>query len=360
MHNQKVKAFLRKRSFVITGGMALLAILAAFLIGAVLMLLMGINPIRAYHFFLYGAFGNIYGFGETINKFTPLLCCALSFAIAQKSGFFNLGSEGQLYAGALCSVLVASHMQGAPAILTVAVSIVAGMAGGAVLSTIAGLLRIWFGANELLTTMMLNYIMQYVIALLVSGALKNRNSSMEQTPPIPAGAQLPVILKNSRLHAGIFIALAALFLVWFLQQRTVPGFEMRLSGINRNAAKYAGVRETRALLIVIVLCGALAGLGGSMELLGNQYKLMNGFSNNYGFDGIGIAVMGQYQPIGILLSTLLFAAFRTGTAAMQRGMGVPTPILYILQGVVVIAVITSNYFVGRIKNALVEGRAIEE
>ncbi len=360
MHNQKVKAFLRKRSFLITGGMALLAILVALIIGAILMLLIGINPIRAYHFFIYGVFGNTYGFGETINKFTPLLCCALSFSIAQKSGFFNLGSEGQFMAGALCSILVAANMGGAPTILILAVSILAGIVGGAILSSIAGLLRIFFNANELLSTMMLNYIMQYVIALLVSGVLKNPSSSMEQSSPIPSSAQLPVILEGSRLHAGIFISLAALLLVWFLQQRTVAGFEMRLSGINKMAARYAGVKEKRALIIVIIICGALAGLGGSLELLGNQYKLMNGFSNSFGFDGIGIAVMGQYNPIGIVLSTLLFAAFRTGTASMQRGMGVPTPLLFILQGVVIIAVITSNYYVGRIKNALVEGRSMEE
>lgn len=357
---QGFKAFLRKRSFLITGGMAIIAVLGAMLIGGILILCMGINPIKAYHHFFWGVFGNAYGFGETMNKFTPLLCSAMSFSIAQKSGFFNLGSEGQFTAGALCAILVASNVGGMPSLVSIPLCILAGILGGAVLSTIAGLLRIFFNANELLSTMMLNYIMQYVIALLVSGAMKNPSSNMEQTPPIPDTTKLPIVLGDSRLHAGIFIALAALFLMWFLQQRTVLGFEMRLSGINAKAALYAGVKQQRALIIVIVLCGALAGLGGTLELMGNQYKLMGGFSNGYGFDGIGIAVMGQHHPAGILLSTLLFAAFRTGTASMQRGMGVPTPILYILQGVVIIAVITSNYFVGRIKNALVEGRSLEE
>lgn len=356
MRNQNLKAFLRKRSFLITGGMAAIAILAAMLIGGLLILMIGIDPILAYRYFFYGVFGNAYGFGETINKFTPLLCCALGFSIAQKSGFFNLGGEGQFYAGALCAALAAPHMDGLPAAAAISLPILAGILGGALLSAIAGALRIAFGANELLTTLMLNYIMSYLIALLVSGVMKNPNSSMEQTVPIPESARLPVLLGSSRLHAGIFIALAALLLVWFLHQRTVAGFEMRLSGINPKAARYAGVNEKRSLIIVILVSGALAGLGGALELQGNQYKLMSGFSNNFGFDGIGIAVMGQYTPVGIFLSTVLFAALRVGTSSMQRGVNVPTPILYILQGVIIISVIVSNYFVRRIKDSLVEGR----
>lgn len=356
MHNQGFKAFLRKRSFLITGGMALIAILLAMLVGGLLILLIGINPILAYRYFFYGAFGNIYGFGETINKFTPLLCCALGFSIANKSGFFNLGGEGQFYAGALCAALVAAHMDGVPTVVGVALPVLAGIAGGALLSSIAGALKILFNANELLSTMMFNYIMQYLIALLVSGALKNPNSSMEQTVPIPDAARLPALIEGSRLHTGFFIAVAALLLVWFLHQRTVLGFEMRLSGTNPKSARYAGVNERRSLIIVILVSGALAGLGGALELQGNQYKLMSGFSNNFGFDGIGIAVMGQYTPVGIFLSTLLFAALRVGTGSMQRGVGVPTPILYILQGVIIISVIVSNYFVRRIKDSLTEGR----
>ena len=147
MRNQGFTAFMRKRSFLITGGMALVAILAAFIIGGVLILLMGINPIEAYGHFFYGVFGNVYTFGETMNKFTPLLCCAMSFSIAMKSGFFNMGSEGQFLAGGLCSAIVAINMPDAPAFVIVLLSIFAGMAGGAVLSSIAGILKIAFGAN---------------------------------------------------------------------------------------------------------------------------------------------------------------------------------------------------------------------
>jgi len=358
MHREKFKSFLQKRSFLITGGMAILAIFIAMVVGGILIFMIGINPFAAYQSFFRGIFGSVYGFGETMNKFTPLLCCALSFSLAQKSGFFNLGSEGQLYMGALCSVLMASHLSDMPAVPAIFFSVLAGIFGGAALSLVAGILKILFDANELLTTMMLNYIMTYIIALLVSGAMKDPQSAMEQTASVPANTRLPSVLTDSRLHAGLFIALAVLILVWFLHQRTVRGFEMRLSGINPKSAHYAGVNEKRALIIAIIVSGALSGLGGSLELLGNQYKLMDGFSNNFGFDGIGIAVMGQYNPIGILLSAFLFAALRIGTSSMQRSMKVPTPLLYILQGIIIIAVIVSNYYVRRIKDSLVEGRPV--
>ena len=356
MHKQTWKAFLRKRSFLITGGMAVIAILIAMLIGGLLILAIGIDPILAYRYFFYGTFGNVYGFGETINKFTPLLCCALGFAIANKSGFFNLGGEGQFYAGALCSAVLVPFMDGLPTVVAIAIPILGGIVGGAILSAVAGALRIFFNASELLTTLMLNYIMSYIITLLVSGVMKNPESSMEQTTPILESTRLPILLGGSRLHAGFFIALVALILIWFLQQRTTLGFEMRLSGINPKSARYAGVNAKRSLICVILVSGALAGLGGALELQGNQYKLMAGFSNNFGFDGIGIAVMGQYSPVGIFLASLLFAALRVGTSSMQRGVNVPTPLLYILQGIIIISVIVSNYFVRRIKDSLVEGR----
>ncbi len=359
MQKRTMKSILQKHTFIITGGMALLALLVAMVIGGILILAMGINPIEAYGYFFYGVFGNVYGFGETVNKFTPLLCCALTFSIANKSGFFNLGSEGQLYAGALLSVLVAAQMEGAPMPLAIAACVLAGMFGGALLSAIAGVLRIFFNANELLSTMMLNYNKTYLIALVVSGVLKNPDSSMEQTVPVPEAARLPIMLEGSRLHAGVLIAIVVLVLVSFLRQRTVAGYEMRLSGLNPKAARYAGVNEKRSLIIVILISGALSGLAGSLELMGNQYKLMSGFSNGFGFDGIGIAVMGRHSTVGIFLSAFLFAALRTGTSSMQRGMDVPTPILYILQGVIIIAVIVSNYFVDRIKESLIEGRGQE-
>jgi len=359
--NLTLKTSLQKRSnLIITGGIAFFAILLAAVIGGVIIALMGINPGDAYRHFLAGAFGNVYGFGETINKFTPLLCSALAFSIAMKSGFMNIGAEGQFGAGALCAVLVALRMGSVPPGIAIGLTLLVGLVGGAVWASIAGLLRIYFNANELLTTMMLNYVMQFLLALLLHGPLKNPESNMEQTPLIPTTARLPVILDGSRLHLGVFVAIAALVLIWFLQSRTTIGFEMRLSGANEKAALYAGVRQRRALIAVILISGALGGLGGSLELMGNQHKMMEGLTAGFGFDGIGIAVMGQYNPVGMFLTTLLFAALRTGTASMQRGVGVPTPILFIMQGTVIVTVITSKYFVDKINSKVATRRIMHD
>lgn len=354
---QRMLRLMQKYPFLITILVALVSILAALLIGAVLILVTGRDPILAYRYLGYGVFGNVYGLGETLSKFILLLCCGLGFSVANKSGFFNIGAEGQLYAGALCSVLVGLYVPSLPPVLHITLGLIAGMLGGALLSALPGVMKMKLGTNELLVTMMLNYIMTLVINLLVSGPLKNPDGNMEQTALIAQSARLPVILPGSRLHAGIFVVLIVTFLLWFLQKRTSPGFEMRLAGINMKAARYAGVNISRAFILAVVISGAIPGLGGALEVQGNQYRLLDGLSANAGFDAIGIAVMGQHHPVGIIFSALLFAALRVGANTMQRSVGVPLPIVNILQGVIIIFVTAGNYFVQRVRDAHVEGRA---
>lgn len=354
MQKHSLKNTLRKHDSIIVLAMILVAVLFAMLVGAIAIVISGANPVKAYMEFFHGFIGNTYGMGELINKFTPLVCCALSFGIATKSGFMNLGAEGQFAIGALVSCVVALNMGETTPILGILIPILAGTIAGALVSAVAGLMKIFFKANELLTTLMMNYVIDYFISWVVAEPLKNPAGNMEQSAAIPASSKLPILLPGSRLHLGVFFAIAALILIWFLQQRTTTGFEMRLSGLNAKCARYAGVNQTKSLLYVILISGALAGLGGSLELMGNQYKMMSGISNAFGFDGIGIAVMGRYTPLGIFLSSLLFGALRVGTQSMQRGSNVPVPILYILQGTIIIAVIVSAYFAAKIRESLVE------
>ena len=356
MHNHNFKSFLRKNSSLITIAMVIAAILVAFLIGSIAVILAGASPFKAYGEFFRGFLGSTYGFGELINKFTPLLCCALSFSIAVKSGYVNLGMEGQFAIGSLVSCVIALAIGETNPALGIIIPLLAGMAGGAIISLICGVMRIWLGANELLTTLMFNYIIDYLIRWMVAGPIKNPAGNMEQSPAVPVSSKLPSILPGSRLHLGFIIVVLVLIAIWFLQQKTTTGFAMRLSGLNAKCARYAGVNQKKSLLLVIVISGVIAGLGGAMELMGNQYKMMAGISNGFGFDGIGIAVMGQHTPVGMFLSALLFGALRVGTQSMQRGSNVPVPILNILQGAIVIAVIASSYFVNRIKESLVERR----
>ena len=155
----------------------------------------------------------------------------------------------------------------------------------------------------------------------------------------------------------IIIVLVVTLLIWFLQNRTVPGFEMRLAGTNSQSARYAGVNITKNMIMVILISGALSGLGGALELQGNQYKLMEGITKTYGFDAVGVAVLGQYNPFGMILSSLLFAMLRVGAGGMERNAGVPEPLFHILQGVIIVCIIVSNYFVSRYLDSTKEGRA---
>ena len=350
------RSFLARNSYLVTLGMAILSIILALVIAGIVIAAIGISPLEAYKSFFGGIFAKN-GFGQMLNKFTPLVCCALGFSIAVKSGFFNIGAEGQFNMGVVIAFLVALHCGNLPPVLAIIVSILAGMAGGAILSGIAGLLKITVGASELLTTLMLNYIMTNFMQMGLETFLKSPTSQMSITAPIADSAKLPMLVAPMRLHSGLIIAIIAVLVVWFFHQRTVVGFEMRLSGINPKAATYAGANQRRSLIIVIILSGALAGLGGSLELLGNQYKIVAGISSGYGFDAIGVAVMGQHTPAGIVLAALLFAMLRVGAEAMQRSCNVPLPLLSILQGVIVVMIIVSNFWVNKIKTSLVEGRA---
>ncbi len=343
--------------YLISAGISLLAIVVAMLIGAVLIALAGINPFYAYWHMFYGAIGNMNGIAETLNKFAPLVFCAMGFALAQKSGFFNMGAEGQLYAGALGAVLVGGYIQGLPSPVHIAVSLLAAFLLGSLCSFLAGALKIMLGVSELLNTMMLNYIIILFVDLLLQTSLKDPSSMMNQSVAVMPSSKLPFILQGTRMHLGAIIAVAAVLIVWFFYQKTVTGFEMRLAGSNMKAASYSGINTTKSLFLAILISGGLAGLGGGVELLGSQHRLMPGFSPGYGFDAVGIAVMGQYNPFGIILSALLFAVLRVGAGAMQRGMGVPLPLVSVLQGIIIVMVIISSYFTKKLSETVIGGRA---
>jgi len=357
MKQENLKAFLRKYRFLVTLGASLVAILIAVAIGSLMMLVIGKDPLAAYAAFVKGIFGNTHTIGETANAFVPLMCCAMSFAIARSSGYMNLGCQGQMIAGTICATVVGTSLTGLPAPLHIALCILAGMLGGLLVGAIPGILKIAFGATELIATLLLNYIMTEVLGLLLAGPLKNPKSMLEQSALIEKTARLPVILDKSRMNIGIIIVLVVTLLIWFLQNRTVPGFEMRLAGTNSQSARYAGVNITKNMIMVILISGALSGLGGALELQGNQYKLMEGITKTYGFDAVGVAVLGQYNPFGMILSSLLFAMLRVGAGGMERNAGVPEPLFHILQGVIIVCIIVSNYFVSRYLDSTKEGRA---
>jgi ABC-type uncharacterized transport system permease subunit len=347
----------RRNTGLISMLISVLAIVAALLIGAVLIAFAGINPWVAYGYLIKGCFGTLYGFGETLNRFVPLVFTGFAFAVSIRSGFFNVGAEGQLYVGALGAVLAGIYLKGLNPVLHITLSLLAGFVGGALWANIAGILKVTIGANEMINNLMLNYIATLLIQFLVNGPLKDPNTQAYQTPPILESAKLPVILPNTHLHFGFILALLAAFGVYYFLWRTPMGFMLRTIGWNPKAAACAGMNPVLGTIIAVIVSGGLAGLAGANEILGSQYRLVASFSSGFGFDGIGVAVMGQCNPVGVLLSAYLFAIIRVGAGAMQRGVGVPSPLLSVIQGLIIIFVVTSAYFTNKLTTTVIGGRA---
>ena len=354
---EKAIQIARNNMGVISTLISILAIALALFVGGILIALAGINPWEAITYLIKGSFGNRYGFGETLTRFVPLLFSSLSFAVAHKAGFFNVGAEGQLLMGAVGAVLVGAYIEGLNPVLHVTLCILAGIVFGAIWAGIAGMLKIFLGSNELINTMMLNYVAILFVDYLVHGPIKPPDSYLYVSAAVLPSAKLPIILSKTPLHMGFIISLVVTAGVFYLIYRTPVGYQMRTVGANLKAASYAGINIIRVTAVALIVTGGLAGMGGAMELLGTQYKIIPGFSAGYGYDGIGVAVMGRYNPVGIVLATLLFAVIRVGMGAMQRGAGVPFPLLNVIQGLIIIFVIASGYLTNRLSETVIGGRA---
>ncbi len=337
----------------------LLAIVIALVATGFIILLMGFSPIEAYAMMLSGSFQNINSIGETVVSAIPLIFSALSFALAYKSGFFNIGVEGQIYMGALCTILVGT-LKGMPSALQMPLTILAGFAGGALWGLLIGFLKVRFGANEMITSIMLNYVATIFVSYCVSGPLKEQSDSgMSQTEAVATGVRLPRFIPGTRLHAGLFLALAALLFFWVFIWKSRKGYELRVMGLNHFAADYAGIKTKQNVLLVMLVAGGVAGLAGCVEILALQGRLMAGFAGNFGFNGITVALLGDCTPVGILLSALLFGALNSGSNKMEMLVGVPSATVSVMQGIIILAVVARVVFEQRPYKMRVKGKGVK-
>lgn len=316
----------------------IIATVLGLILGALAISLMGLSPIQAYQALLKGALGSLNGVGETFVKATPLIFTGLSFGLAKKGGLINIGAEGQLYLGGLASVWVGFALKGLPIFIHLPLSILAGFLAGGIWGFIPGWLKVRFGASEIITTVMLNYVGIYLISYMVTGPLIEPPGNFPQTPPVAKTAELPVILSGTRLHLGFLIALLMVLGYYLFLWRTNIGYEIRVVGNNPQAAAYAGINASRDTMLVMFLAGGLAGLAGVGEILGIQHRLFQNFSPGYGYDGIAVSLLGYNSPVGILLAALLFGVLRSGGNMMQMVAKVPVAVVYIIQAFVIIFV----------------------
>lgn len=319
------------------------SILLAFIIGGIIMAFIGQNPIEAYGYLLKGAFGSVGSIGETFVKAIPLIFTGLAATFAYRCGIFNLGGEGQFIMGAVASIaLVTAFTDSMNPLLLLIISIIAGTIAGGLWGVIPGMLKAYFSLNEMIITILLNYIAVLFMDYLYSGPLKEAN--IRQTMAVAEGSQLPKIFPGTRIHLGLIFAIIVVAVLYYFLFHTSNGFKLRAVGLNAEASRVNGYDVKKILILTFIISGAIAGFGGSVELHGAQYRLMAGFGDGFGFDGVAIALIGQLNPIGTLLVAYFFAVLRTGANAMQIATGISTTVVDIIQALVIIFVIGSSFF----------------
>lgn len=318
----------------------LCAVLAALVIAGGLIAVAGRSPLTAYGLILQGAFGSRLGLTETLTRATPLILTGLAAAVAFRAKLWNIGAEGQFYLGALAvpAFGLLPFVAGAPAPVAVLLCLVAGAVAGMVLLLGPVLLKLRLGVDEVVTTLLLNFVVVLFVSMMIEGPLKDPLAfGWPQSVPIPAAAELPQLVDRTRLHAGLLIALALPLAVWWLQARTVFGLQSRAAGLNARAAAFAGVPLGRTLTLVACLSGGLAGLAGAIEVIGVKGYVTTDLSPNYGYAGIVIAMLAHLHPIGVIAAALFSAVMFVGADSMSRALGVPS---YIADVTVALSLLT--------------------
>ncbi|MFC3231416.1 ABC transporter permease [Marinibaculum pumilum] len=328
------------------------AAIAALALCSLLLLWADASVARAYGLMLEGALGSRFAIAETLARAAPLILTGLAVAVAFRAKLWNIGAEGQLYAGALAAVAVASQPVVDSAWLIVPLMLLAGAAAGAVLLIGPALLKLRLGVDEVVTTLLLNFIMLLFVGMMLEGPMQDPMSlGWPQSEPIADSAVLPPLLEKTRLHAGLLMALVAAVLVWFLMARTTLGFAIRATGANAGAARFAGLPVGRTVLATAAISGALAGLAGVGEVAGLKGYVTQDLSPGYGYSGIVVAMLAQLSPVGVVPAALFIAAVFVGADSMSRSLGVSSYLADLIVATslltMLVAVLVSRYRIRR-------------
>lgn len=321
----------------------LVSIVLAFAIVIILLILLGKDPLIALVAMWKGAFGSKYAFYETVVKATPLMLAGLGVGIASKAKLWNIGGDGQIAMGAFAASWLALSYPGLPKIIMIPGMILLGFLAGGIWSMIAALPRAFFGINEIITTMMFNFIASFWIAYLVQGPWKDpKMVAFPLSAPFSNAAFLPTF-GDTRIHLGLVFAIIAAILISILLNRTRWGFELRVIGTSKSAARYSGMNVTRNILIVMLLSGGLAGLAGMAEVTGIFHRLQTGIASGVGFSAFIVIFLARGNPFGIIVTSILLGGLMTGATSAQT-VGVSTQIGDMLQGLILFFILASDFF----------------
>ncbi|MCX7775609.1 MAG: ABC transporter permease [Spirochaetaceae bacterium] len=329
---------------------ALGAAVAAIGMGAIVLAILGKDPLAVYTVILTEPLRDMFGLTEIAVRMTPLILVALGIAISFRSGILNIGAEGQIQMGVIAAAATAIFLPGLPKGLAMPLSLLAGTVAGALWAGIAGWLRARLKVSELLSTVMLNYIAAQLYGFLLRGPMIDPaelqvGSGTPQSVRLPRGAWIDRIIPGTRLHYGLVIALVAAVLVYILLWRTRWGYEMRAAGAEPKAARYGGIAVESCLIGAMVLAGAFAGLAGAVEVTGVHRRAIEGISSGYGFSGIVVALFGGLHPAGIVPSAFFFGLLLIGADMTQRIMTVPANMVLVLQGAVILSIISAKVLI---------------
>lgn len=339
---KKVSSKIINRNKVLAFFIPVAAILLALLIGSILLLFIEVNPLEAYKHLIFGNFTNKYNIAEIFVKATPIILTGLSFTFAFRTGLFNIGGEGQMFAGAMAAVFTGLKTGHLNPFISITLCLIASIIAGGIWGMIPGILRGIFGSSEIIITIMFNYVALYLISFLVDKPLRESSGFYPQTDLIGKNAFLPYVVQNTRLHIGFIIAVVAAIFVYVILWKTPFGYRLRAVGYNPDGAEYSGINIKKNIIISLVISGALAGIAGFTEINGIHHRLLDNFSKNVGFDGIAAALLGSANPLGVIISSILLGMLQTGANSMQRGVGVPANIVSIIQALIIIFVLAGN------------------
>lgn len=320
------------------------ALIVALVVGALVMLATAVDlPTigRSYIALLQGSVGSLNALSETFTAAAPLVLAGLGLAIGFRTGLFNIGAEGQIVIGGLVAVMVGFSFSGLLWALHLPLALLAGAIAGALYASIAGALRAYTGAHEVISTIMLNLISYRILDYALRQPFIQREGRADPVSrSVLDSAELPQLLAwldpNLRVHAGIFLVIGAVIFVYWLLFRTKIGFEFRASGKNPDAARYAGMRASLIIVSAMAAAGALAGLAGANQVLGVLDRATPGFSAGIGFDAISVALLGRSHPVGVLFAGLLFGALEAGGRQMQVDAGVSIDLIGIIQALIIV------------------------
>lgn len=320
-----------------------LALLATLVFCSGLIILAGAGVLQAYGALFKGAFGSKFNFVETLVKAAPLVFTGLAVAVAFRAKFWNIGAEGQLLAGAMAAAFVGAR-DVLPIWSLLPLMIIAGFVAGGLWATLPAVLKLRYRVDDVVATLMLNFVMFYLMLALVDGPWKDPLSGYPDSPDIRMDAEYPILLQQTRLHLGVLLAGVTAILIWLLMTRTTLGFAIRAVGENARAATHSGLPVKRVVFLTAVISGGLAGLAGVGEVAGLHFQVMASLSPGYGYTGIVIAMLARLNTLGVIPAAIFFAAIATGAETMSRTTGVPVFLADVIQGMSLIFMLVALLF----------------